>query len=83
MMLEIPRDTLPIKLVRHNVKELLMVTVQECWRQNKSSFDTFLYLDEVIDWCEAVGIFDKDELRTIIINKLGDDINAKIKEINK
>jgi hypothetical protein len=82
-MLEIPKEALPIKSVRYNVEELLMVTIQECWKQNKTPIATYRYIDEVIDWCEAVGIFDKDELRTIIINKLGDRINAKTKEINK
>lgn len=82
-MFRIPKETRSIKLVRQNVEELLMTTIQECWRTNKTPIATFRYVDEVIDWCEAVGVYEKDELRTIIIEKLGDIINAKIKEINK
>ena len=81
-MIEIPK-TQSIKLVRKNVEELLMATIQYFWDKNMSSFDTYLYLDEVIDWFEGVGVYDKGELRKIMINKLGDRINAKIKEINK
>lgn len=81
-MIEIPK-TQSIKLVRKNVEELLMATIQDFWDKNMSSFDTYLYLDEVIDWFEGVGVYDKGELRKIMINKLGDRINAKIKEINK
>ena len=82
LMIEIPK-TRSIKLVRRNVEELLMATIQEFWHNNMNSFDTFLYLDEVIDWFEGVGVYEKGELRKIMINKLGDRINAKIKEINK
>lgn len=81
-MFNIPK-THSIKLVRQNVEELLMATVQECWRTNKSPIVTYSYIDEVIDWFEGVGVYEKDELRTIVIEKLGDSINAKIKEINK
>lgn len=81
-MIKIPK-TQSIKLVRKNVEELLMATIQEFWSKNFSSHDTFLYLDEVIDCFEAVGIYEEGELRNIIINKIGDVINAEIKEINK
>lgn len=82
-MFEIPKETQPIRLLRKNVEELLMKTIQECWKRNKTSLSTYRYVDEVIDWFEGVGVYDKDELRTIIIEKLGDRINAEIKEINK
>ncbi len=82
-MFEIPKDILVIKSIRSNIEELIMITIKEMWSKNFSSFDTFLYLDEVIDWFEGVGVYDKGELRNIIIDKLGDRINAKIKEINK
>ena len=81
-MIKIPK-TLSIKLVRQNVEELIMATLQEFGENNMTSFDTFIYLDEVIDWFEGVGVYDKGELRKIMINKIGDRINAKIKEINK
>ena len=77
------KETRSIRAVRKNVEELLMKTIQECWRTNKSIIATYRYIDEVIDWFEGVGVYDKGELRTIIVDKLGDDINAKIKEINK
>lgn len=81
-MIKIPK-TRSIKLVRQNVEELIMATLQEFGENNMTSFDAFIYLDEVIDWFEGVGVYDKGELRKIMINKIGDRINAKIKEINK
>lgn len=83
LMFEIPRKTQSIKLVRKNVEELLMATIQECWKENLSPIVTYRYIDEIIDWFEAVGVYEENELRNIIINKLGESTNAKIKEINK
>lgn len=81
-MFEIPKDN-SIRLLRKNIEELLMATIQECWKRNKTSLSTYRYVDEVIDWCEGVGVYNKDELRNIVITKLGECINAKTKEINK
>ncbi len=82
-MFVIPKEMTSIRLVRQNVEELLIVTVQECFKKNISSYESYLYLDEIIDWFEGVGVYEKGELRKIMINKLGESINAKIKEINK
>ena len=82
-MFKIPKETESIRSVRSNVEELLMVTIQECWKENISAYETYKYLNEIIDWFEAVGIYEEGELRNIIINKIGESINAKIKEINK
>lgn len=82
-MFEIPKETQSIKLLRKNIEELLMATIRECWKSNKTPLATYRYLDEVIDWFEGVGVYDKGELRTIIIDKLGEIINAKTKEIDK
>lgn len=71
-----------LELVRYNVEELLMDTIQECWKRNMTPMSTYRYVDEVIDWFEGVGVYEKGELRTIVIEKLGEYIDAKTKEIN-
>lgn len=82
-MNEIPKETQSIKLLRKNIEELLMTTIQECFKRNKTPMSTYRYVDEVIDWCEGVGVYENGELRTIVIEKLGECIDAKTKEINK
>lgn len=76
-MQDIPKET---KLLRDNAVEMLLTTIKKAFNMGVSASETFVHIDEIIDAYEMVGLFEENELRTIIIRKLKDDINERKKE---
>lgn len=79
-MLEIPKETKSVKLLRDNAVEILLTTIKKAFKMGVSASETFVHIDEIIDAYEMVGLFNSNELRRIIVSRLENDINERKKE---
>jgi hypothetical protein len=64
------KDTYTMRKVRANIEEALLFIVKESFRQGISANRVLMYLDNLIDFCECIDVYDKGELREIYCSRL-------------
>ena len=70
-MFKLPmKDTYTMRKVRGNIEEALISITKGAFREGASARKTAMFIDNLIDFCEAINIYDDGELRNIYVSKL-------------
>lgn len=70
-MYKLPKkDTYTMRKVRENIEEALIFIAKGAFSQGVSSRKTAMCIDNLIDFCEAIDVYEEGELRAIFVKKL-------------
>ena len=80
-MYKLPKkDTYTMRKVRQNIEEALLLITKGAFSQGVSVKRTAEFIDNMMDFCEIIDVYDKDELRKIYVDLLEESINENCKE---
>ena len=80
-MFKLPmKDTYTMRKVRGNIKEALFLITIGAFEEGMSVKRTVEFIDSMIDFCELIDVFDKNELRKIFVDMLRESINENSKK---
>lgn len=80
-MYKLPKkDTYTMRKVRQNIEEALLLITKGAFSQGVSVKRTAEFIDNMMDFCEIINVYDKDELRKIYVDLLEESINENCKE---
>ena len=70
-MFKLPmKDTYTMRKVRGNIEEALFLITKGAFSEGVSVKRTAEFIDNMIDFCESIDVYDKNELRKIYVNML-------------